>query len=138
MTTLLDSDDLLDVCDGSSMKPEQGVHDLTKKQYAWNKANKTAKKTVVTTVDLNALQLLTNCVTPFEMCQKLHSVVDLKSDESLSSVPNQFFEFKWDPVGNIGLYISRLEQLEYKTERLGGRIQESMLVTRILFTLPKH
>ncbi|XP_057667225.1 uncharacterized protein LOC130900545 [Diorhabda carinulata] len=77
-----------------------------------------------------------NCTTAHEMWSKLHSVYDLKSEESLALVQKQFFEFKWSHDGGIAHHISSLEQLANKMDKLGGKIPKSMLITRILSTLP--
>jgi hypothetical protein len=134
--TILDSEEALDVCEGNQLKPEESETNYDQKLKKWNKADRTARKLFVTTVENKPLQLLMNCVTAQEMWQKLHSVYDLKSDESLSLVQKKFFDFKWDSGSNIAQHISQLEQLAVKMKKLGGEIPHSMLMTRILSTLP--
>jgi hypothetical protein len=136
MRTLLDSEDLLEVCDGTSLQPVEGSLLFETKIREWSKSNKIAKKLIVTTVESKPLQLLMSCETACDMWTKLHSVFDMKSEESLSLIQKQFFEFRWDSTSNISQHISKLEQLANKMKKLGGGIPDSMLVTRVLSTLP--
>ncbi|KAK2578707.1 hypothetical protein KPH14_012663 [Odynerus spinipes] len=136
VSTLLDSDNLLEVCNGTLTKPIIGSSDYDAKLKEWNTANKAAKKIIVTTVEANPLQFLMSCGTAKEMWDKLHGIFDMKSDESLSLVQKQFFEYTWDSSGGIAKHISQLEQLTNQMKSLGGEIPASMLITRILSTLP--
>lgn len=130
------SDDLLEVCDGTLVKPEEGTQDYQVTLVRWTNANKAAKKLIATTLESKPLQLIMNCDTARDMWQKLHSVFDMKSEESLSLIQKEFFEFRWDPAGNVAQHISKLEQMASKLKALGGEIPPSMLITRILSTLP--
>lgn len=79
-----------------------------------------------------------NCETAKDMWKKLHSVFDMKSDESLSLIQKEFFEFRWNPAGNVAQHVSKLEQMASKMRALGGEIPTSMLITKILSTLPSR
>lgn len=134
--TLLESDDLLEVCDGTLVKPEVGAENRVALLQTWTKADRAARKLMVTTVESKPLQLIMNCETAKDMWQKLHNVFDMKSEESLSLVQKKFFEITWDPAGNVAQHISALEQMASKMKALGGEIPTTMLITRILSTLP--
>lgn len=60
----------------------------------------------------------------------------IKSDESLSLIQKEFFEFPWDLTGNVKQHISKIEQMASKMKALGGEIPTSMLITRIFSILP--
>lgn len=75
--TLLESDDILQVCDGTLVKPEEGTQDYETKLAMWTNANKVAKRLIVTTLESKPLQLIMNCDTAKDMWQKLHSVFDI-------------------------------------------------------------
>lgn len=94
MQTLLDSEDALDICNGTEVKPEAGVADYAAKLRNWTKRERMARKLIVTTVEARPLQLLINCSTACEMWTKLRNVYDLKSEESLALIQKQFFEVK--------------------------------------------
>ncbi|XP_036141714.1 uncharacterized protein LOC118645195 [Monomorium pharaonis] len=59
----------------------------------------------------------------------------MKSEESLSLIQKEFFDFRWDPAGNVAQHTSKLEGMVNKMKTLGGEISASMLITRILSTL---
>lgn len=72
--TLLESDDLREVCEGAQIKPEQGTVNFNIKMAAWNKANKAAKKLIVMTVESKPGQLIMSCGTAKDMWTKLQCV----------------------------------------------------------------
>ena len=112
--TLLESDDLMGVCDGTLLKPEPGSQGYAAAMSTWNTANKAAKRLIVTTVESNPLQFLMNCETARDMWERLHNVFDMKSDESLSLIQKQFFEFRWESNSKIAEHISKLNSWQIK------------------------
>lgn len=133
---LLDDEDMLEVCNGNMVKPEANMAEYERKLRTWTKANKKAKRLIVTTLESEPLKLIMNCETAYEMWQKLCGVYDLKSEESLSLTQKKFYEFQWDTSTNVATNFSKVEQLVRKMKALGGEIQDSMVISRILSTLP--
>lgn len=134
---LMDNDELLDVCTGTMVKPEESANNYETDLALWNKANKKAKKLIVTTIESEPLRLVMNCETAREMWQKLSAVYDLKSEESLSLTQKKFFDFKWDSSASVAANVSKIEQIVKKMKSLGGEISDSMVISRILSTLPQ-
>lgn len=92
--TLLEEDeDLLNVFEGTLGRPAEGAvnFDTLLKRL---KADKAARKLIVTTVERKPLDFLLNCTTARKMWTKLNAVYDMKSDENLLLIKKQFFEFK--------------------------------------------
>ncbi|CAK9833143.1 hypothetical protein ANTRET_LOCUS9870 [Anthophora retusa] len=100
-------------------------------------ADKTARRLIVTSVERKPLDLLLSCTTAREMWKKLNAVYDMKSDENLSIVQKQFFDFKWDSGESVSDNLAKVEQLTTKMTSLGGAVPDSMILTRILSILPK-
>lgn len=136
-TLLEENQDTLDVCEGKLVRPGADDQDAENKLKKFEKADKAARKLIVTTVERKPLDLLLNCTTAKEMWTKLSSVYDLKSDENLSLVQKQFFELKWDCSENVAHNLSKLEQLAMKMKSLGGEIPNSMILSRALSVLPQ-
>ncbi|KAK2577906.1 hypothetical protein KPH14_000777 [Odynerus spinipes] len=88
-TLLENEDDLMEVCEGRLVKPADDAQDRVVKLQKFEKANKAARKLLVTTVEEKLLDLLLNCSTAMDMWKKLNSVYDMKSDESLSNCPKK-------------------------------------------------
>ena len=134
--TLLEEDDIsLDVCEGTLKKPaaenDEGA------LAAWNKADKKARRLIVTTIEKKPMELIMNCTTASEMWKKLSTVYDLNSDESLDIVQKQFFHFKWEESESVAHNLSRIEQIAAKLKALDSEVKESMVITRVLSSLPK-
>ena len=86
-TLLEEDDDVIGVCEGTLSHPGHSAgSEATLKKFL--KADKTARKIIVTAVEKKPLDLLLSCTTAYEMWKKLNSVYDMKSDENLSMVQN--------------------------------------------------
>ncbi|KAL7292522.1 hypothetical protein TKK_0014093 [Trichogramma kaykai] len=139
MTMHLDDADLLQYCDGTKVMPtktEENKANFDAQLAAWQKADKTVRKTIAMMLESKPLQLIMDCSSARSMWSKLHTVYEMKSEESLALVQKKFFDFKWDSTGSMSQHISNLEQLSNKMKQLHGTIPMSMLITRILCTLP--
>ena len=136
-TLLEEDDDMLDVCEGRLIRPERDSADYAKVLKNFLKADKAARKLIVTTVERKPLDLLLCCTSAREMWKKLNTVYDMKSDENLTLVQKQFFDFKWDSSESVSHNVSKIEQLSNKMKSLGSEVPESMLLTRILSILPR-
>lgn len=136
MHILLDSENLLDICDGTLKMPKEEEKNYEKNMAIWKKSDKTAKRVIVTSVESKPLQFLINCEGAYEMWMKLHSIYDMKSEENVLMIQKQFFDFKWDPEGNISQHISKIETLANKLKKLNAGVPDSMVMARVLSTLP--
>lgn len=136
-TLLYDDEDLLKVCEGNLVPPVEGVESYNSDMKKYLKADKSARKLIVTSVERKPLDLLLSCSTARKMWKKLNTVYDMKSDENLSMVQKQFFDFKWEQSESVAHNLSKIEQLSTKMKNLGSEVPESMLMTRILSILPK-
>lgn len=135
-TLLEEDDDVISVCEGDLSHPGDAAADeATRKKFL--KADKAARKLIVTAVEKKPLDLLLSCTTAREMWRKLNTVYDMKSDENLSMIQKQFFDFKWEETESVAHNLSKLEQLAAKMRALGSGTREKMLITQILTTLPK-
>ena len=142
-TVLEDDEDLLDASEGRLIAPAPANVDTDAAQHEaatlkFEKADKAALNLIVTKVDRKLLDILLNFTTEREMWVKLNAVHDMKSEENLSLVQKQFFEYKWDSGDSVAHNVSKLENLVTKIKALGGEIPESMLMSRVLSTLPKQ
>nr|XP_033191374.1 dynactin subunit 1-like [Bombus vancouverensis nearcticus] len=136
MRTLLEEDDdLINVCEGNLCHPGNSAEkEIARGRFL--KADRLARKLIVTSVGKKPLDLLLCCTTAHEMWKKLNTVYDMKSDENLNMVQKQFFDFKWEESENVSYNLSKLELIAAKMKALGSEIGEKMLITRILSVLP--
>ena len=136
--TLLEEDDnALAVCEGSLVCPESGSVNRDARLKNSLKPGKTARKLIVKTLEKKPMELIMSFSTAREMWLKLNSIYDMTSDENLSVVQKQFFDYKWTESESVAYNLSKLEILSNKMKNLGSEILESMFITRILSSLPK-
>ncbi|XP_033361605.1 uncharacterized protein LOC117239876 [Bombus vosnesenskii] len=136
MRTLLGEDnDLINVCEGNLCHPGNSAEkEIARESFL--KADRLARKLIVTSVGRKPLNLVLCCTTAHEMWKKLNTVYDMKSDENLNMVQEQFFDLKWEESENVSYNLSKLELIAAKMKALGSEIGEKMLITRILSVLP--
>jgi len=77
-----------------------------------------------------------NCETAKEMCDKLLSIYEQKSGTSISLLQEKFYSCVMDIVDSMAGHISKLENVSKQLAQSGEPISDSMLMTKILMTLP--
>ncbi|XP_029341276.1 uncharacterized protein LOC115033221 [Acyrthosiphon pisum] len=138
--------EIFDVVTGKLKKPilakiGNATEDEARKRHSvdfsiWKRADNKAQKCIVTSLDEQPLQYIMNCDTANGMWNKLLSVYEQMSDTSITIVQQKFYRYTMDPKDNIAGHISKLENLSRQLKQLGEPISESMLITKILMTLP--
>lgn len=129
--------DLFGYIRGTEKKPA----DITALEYnanlnAWLRNDARAQKVIVNSCGSKVLIHLCNCETSKEMWHKLNSVYEQTNVAAKHLLQEQFYAFKKDPAHDIATHISTLEGLVQKLKTTGVEIAESMLITKILMTLP--
>lgn len=77
-----------------------------------------------------------NCTTAKDMWDKLHTVFEQNHDTGKHYLQQQFFLFTKDPRDDIATHISKMEDLVRKLKDLDVVINDGMVITKILMTLP--
>lgn len=70
------------------------------------------------------------------MWQKLSDVYEQRSDSSIHMLQQRWYGAMVEGNDNIATYIAKLEDLAHRLNLLGEQIPESMIITKILMTLP--
>ena len=121
MHTLLEEDDLINMCEGNLCHPGNNAEkEIARRKFF--KANRLARKLIVTSVGRKPLDLLLCCTTAHEMWKKLSTVYDMKSDENLNIAHKQFFNFKWEESEIVSYNLSKLELIAAKMKALGAKL----------------
>lgn len=129
---ILSANDLFGVVSGKTAKPSE----TNEKYAAWCKTDMKAQKVIATTVGQQPLLHIINCTHASEMWTKLHSVYEQKSDSSIHLLQQRFYAFTKDPSDSMASHISKLEELVQQIKDLGEPISQTMIMTKILMTLP--
>ena len=143
---LLDARDALEVVTGELRDPGEPDDALAgaaltahnRKRADFKKANKVAKELIVTTVEKKPLQLLLTCDTAKAMWDKLLGVYEQKSETSVSMVQTQFYQYVKELSDDIATHISKVEGIAERLKQLGEPVPDSMVMTKILNTLPSE
>lgn len=107
-----------------------------KAMKVWKKDDSRAQKVIATTVGQQPLLHIMNCNTSHEMWSKLLSIYEQKSETSVHILQQRFYAFSKDPDDSMAGHISKLEDLAQKLKELNEPVSDSMLITKILMTLP--
>lgn len=83
------------------------------------------------------LNALVRCETSKTMIERLESLYMKKSAISLSFLQHKFYSYKIDESLSIGEHIGNIERLSNQMKSFGEQISASMLMSRILTTLPE-
>ncbi|KAM0728563.1 Retrovirus-related Pol polyprotein from transposon TNT 1-94 [Formica fusca] len=143
MKILLTSGEAWDVVQGHATKPERPrgenqaeVTEYQKKLKAWVKTDSTAQKLLILNVSEQSMLHLVNCENAKEMWDKLVSVYEGKNATSKYMLQAKWFALTKDPQDDILSHIAKIEDIIHRLKALGEPVTESMIITKILLTLP--
>lgn len=138
----LNADELFDLT-ANNKKPDRSAYQgetsqttYEKELAVWRKNDSKAQKIIVRTLAPQPMMHVINCESAYDMWGKLQAVYEQKSAVSIHFLQEKFYSFVKDPKDGVALHISKLENLAQQLKDLGETISTSMLITRILTTLP--
>ncbi|KAL0879670.1 hypothetical protein ABMA27_003385 [Loxostege sticticalis] len=123
---LLRSQGLLEVTDGSSVKPEAEVE-----KAAWEKKDAKAQSWLVTRMSESVMMHIITCTTSAEMWRKLASVYEQKSETSIHIIQQRFFQYKYEEGTAMSTFLSKIEELRSQLKQM-----EKFVITKVLMSLP--
>ena len=138
------SHDIFDIIEGRSLKPNAPAADATAAVTAeyqkglkeWTKSDAIAQKYIVTSVEKVPMLHILNCLSAKAMWDKHHEIYENKSGTSVHMLQQKWFAYTKEAGNDIATHISKVEDLGYKLKSLGEQISDTMLITKILMTLP--
>lgn len=102
----------------------------------WDKTDCKAQKIIVTSVGKEPLIHIMNCNTSHDMWVKLEEIYEQKTQTSIHLIQQKFYSFSKEPTDNMATHISKLSTIVQQLKDMGENISDSMVVTKILMTLP--
>ena len=72
------------------------------------------------------------------MWEKLHGVYKNKTETSVHMLQQKWFKYNKDPSDDLSTHISKLQDLCFKLKAFGEELSDSMLMTKIIMTLPEQ
>lgn len=128
-----------DVVNGTLKLPEQtaGTNaDTLKEINTWKKNDSVAQRIIATSIEEQPLLHIINCETSKAMWNKLTSVYEQKSEANVHMLLQQWYSVTKNSSDDIATHVSQLEDLAHRLQLLGEKIPESMIITKVLMTLP--
>lgn len=139
---LLKASELWEVVNGSLptpvQKPAQNAEEFAKVLSSWKKLDTKAQKVIVTTIGQEPMLHIMSCDTAFDMWSTLESVFEQKSKTTVHLLQQRFYSFSKEQDDSISIHISKLQKIVQQLKDLGENISDTMVITKILMTLPAH
>ena len=142
---LLISHEVFGIVNGSETKPAspaEGADANVRTKYEkdlkeFTRKDGVAQKFIVTSIERQPMTHILNCENAKAMWDKLHAVYESKTDTSIHVLQQKWFAFVKDPKDDIATHISKIGDLCYTLRALKEEISDSMMITKILMTLPQ-
>lgn len=145
---ILNASELFDVVTGESKKPvlhtqgaetnEESNARYKKELEFWKKLDSQSQKVIATTIGQQPMSHIMYCTSAKEMWEKLNTIYEQKSSTSLHLLQQQFYGLSLDSSKDLACHISKIEELAQRLKEAGEVVSESMIVTKILMTLPER
>lgn len=132
----LKAGDVYNMVKGTETKPEVGAEDYEKKLTEWEKKDFKAQRIITETISEEFTIHLLACATSKDIWDKLHLIFEQQGETNKHALQQKFFSFQRDPNDNIATHISKVNKLVLQLRNAGVNIDESMVITRIITTLP--
>uniref|UniRef100_A0ABD2W186 Retrovirus-related Pol polyprotein from transposon TNT 1-94 n=1 Tax=Trichogramma kaykai TaxID=54128 RepID=A0ABD2W186_9HYME len=144
MRIVLTSHEVFDIVSGDEAKPAALGADATAAQTtqyetslkAFVKKDGLAQKLIVTSMEKQPTMLILNCQSSKDMWDKLHAVYESKTDTSVHVLQQKWFSLKKDPADDIATHIAKIEDLCCSLKSMKETVSDSMMITKIIMTLP--
>lgn len=136
----LKSNGTWNVINGMETPPERkaGTEAEThaKETVAWNKSDNVSQRIIATSVEEQPLLYIINCETSKAVWDKLSAVYEQKSEATVHMLLQQWYSLQKNSSDDMATHVSRLEDLAHRLQTMGETIPESIIMTKILMTLP--
>lgn len=121
---VLDGREIFTIVDGSEK------FDDAEDKEAWRRKDNLVKLTITTSVDLEHLSMIVNCKTSAEMWERLVSIHEQVSKESMFMMIQQFIDYKYCKGDNIASYVAKIEMMVQNLEDIGQKMSENQIINK--------
>lgn len=138
---ILKSNESYEIVTGVETKPElraEPTQEAIKKVQMWTKKDGTAQKIIATTISEGCLIHIMNCDSSCDMWKKLHEIYENKSQTTVHLLQQQWFSVAKNKSDDIATHISKIKALAHKLNMLGEPTSDTMVITKIVMTLPRQ
>lgn len=124
-----------DIVTGKVLRPEnisENAADIKK----WDELDIKAQRVFVQSIGPKPMQQLLKCSTSSTMWKKLHDVFEQKTQTGIHFLQQKFYNAEFGGDDDILSYMANLEELVQELADLGEQISDTMVVTKVLMSLP--
>lgn len=134
ITIIFKANDLFSIVEGSE---KCDISD-SKKKADWEKRDAKAQKLIISSLGKGSMLHIINCKTSEEMFKKLSSIYERDSDQQKYTLLQDFFNIRYETNHDITTHISKIENLAHRLNMLDEKVDEKMIMSKILVTLPER
>lgn len=142
--TLMSHNDVITVVTGEFENPGEVPADAdaaattrhTQRVAAWKKLDGAARRMIATSVSEKVMVHIMHCKCSKEMWEKLHEVFENKNETSRHILQQQWFTVGKESADDMLTHIAKIKDLAHRLTALGDKIEDGMVMTKILMTLP--
>lgn len=129
---------------GSELRPNDPEDDATVEEIAarrlsqreWEKIDGKAQRIIVTSLTEEATLRIMTCETSRNMWNTLVNVYESKNETNIHLLHQKWFTVTKDTADIMAVHISKIQDLAHRLINMGETISDTMIMTKILLTLP--
>lgn len=91
----------------------------------------------MSTIDKTIKQHVLTCETCYEMFTKLKSIFEKNSEQQKCLLLQKFYSYKYDKAQSMLENVSKIQNIAYRLYSLNQKIDDIMVITKIIGILPK-
>ena len=131
LKVILEVHELLGVVEATEVKPEEAAG-----ATSWSKKDAKARMLISTTMTHTQLRSLITCVTATEMWSRLAVIFERKTESCKLAAQQRFFSYTMEPRESMTSHIAHVEALAMELKGYGETVSESMVMAKLLGSLP--
>jgi len=105
---------------------------------AWIRKDAKAQKLIVMSIDKKLMLHIMNCENAREMFNKLKSIFERYSEDQICNLLQQFYSLKFEKGSDMSSHISKIENLAHRLKVLNQKVDDKMIMSKVLSTLPDN
>lgn len=94
------------------------------------------QKIIMCTINKKLLPLLMSCENAKQMFEKLCEIFEKSAEQQKCDLMQELFQYTYNKSKDMTHHISAIENLAYRLKNIGEKVNDNMLISKILSTLP--
>jgi len=135
MKILFKAKELMDIVDGHETLEAQ-TDDAKKKK--WNSKDAKAQHYILMTIENKIKPHILSCTTAKDMYDTLKVIYQRDTSQQKCTLLQEFYNFKFNKDIDMMNNISQIQNITYKLNRLDQKLDDTMIITKILTVLPEE